>query len=137
MEVRMLVEVKVVGSPVESADRAVSIAGEITLRALLVELVTGEAADYERRRGERLLWHVLTDKQVVAGQRIGRIVSGGRTAPPAPPLAQATERAIEAFNDGLFFVVLDGRQIEDLDTQITVGPASRLRLVRLVALAGG
>jgi hypothetical protein len=46
-------------------------------------------------------------------------------------------RALEAFGDGLFLAVLDGGQIDDLDAPVTVTPSSRLRLVRLVALAGG
>ena len=46
-------------------------------------------------------------------------------------------RAVQAFGDGLYLAVLDGRQIDDLDASVTVTPSSRLRLVRLVALAGG
>ena len=44
---------------------------------------------------------------------------------------------MQAFGDGLYFAVLDGTQIEDLDAPLHVTASSRLRLVRLVALAGG
>jgi hypothetical protein len=57
--------------------------------------------------------------------------------PLAPAPDVAISRALQAFGDGLYFAVLDGAQIDDLDAPLTVTPSSRLRLVRLVALAGG
>ena len=42
-----------------------------------------------------------------------------------------------AFGDGLFLVLLDGRQETDLDARVEVGPGSTVTFVRLVALAGG
>jgi hypothetical protein len=73
----------------------------------------------------------------VQGASTGKIVSGPRDVPVAPPVEAATERALEAFRDGLYLVILDGEQVEDLDAPIEATSDSRLRLVRLVALAGG
>jgi hypothetical protein len=133
----LFVEVKVIGAPAETIDRPVASDHARTLRALLTDLVSAEVAGYEQRRGAQQLLHVLTETAVGLGQSSGRIVSGGRVVPPAPPLEEAISRAVQAFADGLFYVFLDGQQLEDLDAPITMGPASRLRLVRLVALAGG
>ncbi len=47
------------------------------------------------------------------------------------------ELAIEAFGNNGFFVLLDDRQIEDLDTPVTLREDSRLSFVKLVPLVGG
>ena len=47
------------------------------------------------------------------------------------------ELAIEAFQGNGFFVLLDDRQIEDLDTPVTLREDSRLSFVKLVPLVGG
>lgn len=135
---RVIVETKVVGRPAELADRDVVLpAGTATLRDLLAELVRVELDGYARRRSDDRLLRVLTPADVAGGLSAGRVVSGGRTVPAAPPLDEAVERALTAFRDGLYLVFLDGTEIDDLDTPVSVSPHSRLRLVRLVALAGG
>ena len=44
---------------------------------------------------------------------------------------------IETREDGLYYVVVDGAVVPELDAPLTLTADSRLRLVRLVALAGG
>jgi hypothetical protein len=45
--------------------------------------------------------------------------------------------ALQAFEDGLYYVFLDNTQLEALDQDILVSNESRLLFVRLVALVGG
>ena len=47
------------------------------------------------------------------------------------------ERAIGAFHSTGFFVLLDDRQVEDLDSPITVREDSLVSFVKLVPLVGG
>ncbi len=49
----------------------------------------------------------------------------------------AVATAIEAFVDGLFLVLVDGRQETELDAQVFVSADSTVTFVRLVALSGG
>lgn len=134
----VIVEVRVVGQPGEVVDRDYAhLAGATTLRHLLTSLVREEVAGYEARRQEQQVLRVLTPADLASGHTTGRFLSGGRHTPPAPTPDTAVDRAIQAFGDGLYFVVLDGAQIEDLDAPLHVTASSRLRLVRLVALAGG
>ncbi len=49
----------------------------------------------------------------------------------------AADRAREAFDDGLYFMFVDDRQVESLDEVLMLRDGSRLLFVRLVALAGG
>jgi hypothetical protein len=134
----VIVEVRVVGQAGEVVDRDhPDVAGETTLRELIAALVREEVAGYEARRESQQVLRLLTPADLAAGQAGGRITSGGRTVPPAPLPEDAVERAQQAFGDGLFLAVLDGVQVDDLDAPLMVTPSSRLRLVRLVALAGG
>ena len=134
----MIVEVRVVGQQGEVVDRDhPEVAGETTLRGLIAALVQEEVAGYEARRESRQVLRLLTPADLATGQASGRILTGERSVPRAPEPEAAVARALEAFGDGLFLAVLDGGQIDDLDAPVTVTPSSRLRLVRLVALAGG
>lgn len=134
----MIVEVRVVGQPGEVVDRDYTeVTGPTTLRELLTSLVREELTGYEDRRRSQQILRVLTPADLASGHETGRFLSGGRHVPQAPPPDVAISRALQAFDDGLYFAVLDGTQIDDLDGPLHVSPSSRLRLVRLVALAGG
>lgn len=133
----MIVEVRVVGQSGEVVDRDYSLAGETTLRELLTSLVREELTGYEVRRQTQQILRVLTPADLAAGHEAGRFLSGGRSVPAAPSPDLAVSRALQAFGDGLYLAVLDGTQIDDLDRPLHVSASSRLRLVRLVALAGG
>ena len=111
--------------------------GGLTLRELIALAVREELAAYAERRVERTFAQVLTDERLAAGAAAGRIDSGGRSTAPPPPPDVAVATAIEAFEDGLFLVLVDGRQERELDAQVLVGPDSTVTFVRLVALAGG
>ena len=100
-------------------------------------LVAAEVAGYERRQSDQRVLRVLTPADLVRGLETGRIGHEARERRPAPDLDEATARALEAFEDGLFFVFIDDNQVEDLAAPLSLGPDSRVRLVRLVALAGG
>ncbi len=67
----------------------------------------------------------------------GRVDFGGRNLHQRVDADQAVGTALEAFEDGLYFVVIDGRQYESLDEQVAVGADSRVTFLRLVPLAGG
>ena len=50
---------------------------------------------------------------------------------------QAVAVACQAFEDGLFLVVIDGTEYRELDAQVFVQPDSQLTFIRLTLLAGG
>ena len=45
--------------------------------------------------------------------------------------------ACQAFEDGLFLVVIDGEDYREIDREIHLQPDSRVAFVRLTLLAGG
>lgn len=130
-------ETKVVGSR-ETESLQVRVAPEaVSLRDVLIELVRHEIAAYERRRAASRALQVLTPADLARGVATGVYGREARAVPAAPSEDVAVERALEAFEDGLYFVFVDGLQVEDLEAPISVHDDSTLRLVRLVALAGG
>jgi hypothetical protein len=61
------------------------------------------------------------------------------SAEPAAPmtLESATALALDGFRRNAFFLVVDGKQATDLDTDIPLRPTSEVTFVRLVPLKGG
>lgn len=133
----MIVETKIVGSK-DTESLHVSVPSETeSLRELLATLVRHELSSYERRRTASKTLRVLTPADLARGVDTGVYGRETRAVAAPPPEAEAIDRAVEAFTDGLFFVFIDDIQIEELDAPVTLRPDSTLRLVRLVALAGG
>lgn len=55
---------------------------------------------------------------------------------PVDPQRQY-ERAVEAFGRNGFIVLVDDRQVDDLDTQVDLRTGSEITFLRLVPLVGG
>jgi len=133
----VIVETKVVGVT-DTESLHVDVAGDMgSLRALLAALVRHELASYAQRRAASKALRVLTPADLAQGVERGTYGREVRTVAAPPPEQVAIERAVEAFTDGLFFVFIDDVPVEELDAPVIVRPDSTLRLVRLVALAGG
>ncbi|HEX9116191.1 MAG TPA: hypothetical protein VGA61_09000, partial [Anaerolineae bacterium] len=50
---------------------------------------------------------------------------------------EAVRTAKQAFEDGLYLVLVDDQQYKSLDDEIRLRPNGKVTFVRLVALAGG
>lgn len=133
----VIVETKIVGSK-DTESLHVSVPVDVgTLQDLLAALVRHELGAYEQRRTASKTLRVLTPADLARGVDTGAYGRENRAIPAPPPEAEAIERAIEAFTDGLFFVFIDDVQVEELHAPVAVRSDSTLRLLRLVALAGG
>lgn len=113
------------------------VGGELTLRVLLGHIVRQEVAAFQARQAERRLLHILTARQIEEGLARGRVDSGDHALDQKVDVAQAIAAVIEAFQDGLFLVVLDEAELKDLDASVKLTDASRLTFIRLSLLAGG
>jgi hypothetical protein len=107
-----------------------------TLRDLIRAVVRAEVQAFDKRQADRMLLRVLTPADIALGREAGKIEMGDR-APQSVDEEAAIEAAIQAFVDGLYFVFIDDQQIEQIDQPILLHPDSRLKFIRLVALAGG
>lgn len=108
-----------------------------TLRELLAFLVEREVIAFHERQEARRLALVLSPDDIAAGAARGKIDSGERDLGQRVDPAAAVAAAIQAFEDGFYYVFLDEAQVETLDAPLAVTEDSRLLFVRLTPLAGG
>jgi len=118
--------------PPAASDRA----EPLTLRALITRIVADEVAAFRARQADRRLVHVLTAGEIADGVARGRVDPGGRALDQEVDEGRAAGTALQAFEDGLFLVLIDGREQRALDEQIFLGPDSTVTFLRLVMLAG-
>lgn len=112
-------------------------ARRMTLRDLIEYVVCSEVQAFRERQGERRLARILSPGEIQQGVERGKIDLGGREPGQAIDEERAVATALQAFEDGLYFVFLNDEQQHDLNHEVTVVPDSRLLFIRLVALAGG
>jgi hypothetical protein len=111
--------------------------GSLTLRDLISRVVRAEVEAFKQRQQERQLFRALTARDIEAGAAKGKIESGGSESKQNVDPEEAVTTALQAFEDGLFLVVLDGQEQRQLDQQVFLQPDSRVSFVRLTMLAGG
>jgi hypothetical protein len=108
----------------------------LTLRQLLTRVVLREVEAFQQLQQERRLVRILTERQIEEGMSKGRVDSGGRELHQPVDADSAVATALQAFEDGIYLVILDGEEQRELDREVHLQPDSHLALVRLVMLAG-
>jgi hypothetical protein len=112
--------------------------GGLTLRDLISRVVRTEVQKFKQRQEDRLVFRALTAKQIAEGAEKGKIEMGGSEVPLQPvDEEEAIATACQAFEDGIFLVVIDGEDYREIDRQIYLQPDSTIAFVRLTMLAGG
>jgi len=80
---------------------------------------------------------VLSAKEIEAGAARGKVDSGGRDLNQEVDEEEAVGVALQAFEDGLYLVIIDDREYRELDAEVFLQPESRITFLRLIMLAGG
>jgi hypothetical protein len=111
--------------------------GALTLRDLIARIVRGEVEAFQTRQREQVLVRALSAVDVEQGALRGKISAGGRNLQQPVSADDAVATALQAFEDGLYLVIVDGTEQRDLDQQVFLQPDSRVAFVRLALLAGG
>lgn len=145
MQTTVTVEAKVLGRKaplfddwsIPLATLAPDPAVPLTLRDLIARVVLEEVAAFRQRQEERRLVHVLTRGEIEQALAAGKVDMGGHDLSQAVDPQAAVATALQAFEDRLYLLFVDGRQQPDLDAALHLAPGSRISFVRLVALSGG
>jgi hypothetical protein len=115
-----------------------SLSGDsLTLRDLITRIVRQEVEAYNTRQEERRLTRVLSQAQIEQAVASGKVDLGGRDLQHEAKPDEAVGTALLAFEDGFYFVFVDGTQQKSLDQQVFVRPGSQVTFVRLIPLVGG
>lgn len=110
--------------------------GRVTLRQLISRIVLEEVRAFQERQEQKSMIQALTQADIERGLMKGKVDSGGREAQKVEP-QEAVATALQAFEDGLYYVFIDEEQQTELDGEVRLQPDSRVTFLRLVALAGG
>lgn len=108
----------------------------ITVRELIRERVHHEVREFNRRQTDSVFHGLVqpTDTEQVLNGR----PSEYRLKQPRPIDWEAQfARALEGFARNAYFVIIDGQQVESLDQEFVIGPATNVSFVKLVPLIGG
>jgi hypothetical protein len=109
----------------------------LTLRQLITRIVRREVDAFKQRQEDRQVVRILTERQIEEGLSKGKVDAGGRNLHQFVDPDEAVAVALQAFEDGLYLVILDGEECRELDREIFLHAESHLVFVRLVMLAGG
>ncbi len=109
----------------------------LPLRDILTQVVLAEVDAFQQRQEERRLARILGPAQIAAGLASGKADPAEHDLPPAVDTEAAVATALQAFEDGLYFVCVEGAQVTGLDDPVALRPEIHMTFVRLVALAGG
>ncbi len=111
--------------------------GRLRLRDLISHVVLEEVQAFQQRQEERRLARILSKSEIEQALVQGKVDMGERDSRQKVDPQVAVETALQAFEDGLYYVFIDGEQVQSLDDEVTVRADTRVTFVRLVALAGG
>jgi hypothetical protein len=109
----------------------------IRLRDLIAWVVVEEVDAFRQRQAERRLARIMSQADIQTGVESGKVDPGERDLKQEVDTDDAVGSALQAFEDGLYFVFLDGVQQTNLDQEVYLKTDSKVTFLRLVALAGG
>jgi hypothetical protein len=119
--------------PPQMAERGDS----LKLRDLISSIVASEVEAFRNRQQARRLALVMSSRDIEKNVKAGKVVPGERDFNQTVDLDDAVGVALQAFEDGLYFVFIDEVQQTDLDGEVFLKADSRVVFLRLTALAGG
>jgi hypothetical protein len=112
--------------------------GGLTLRALIEHIVRGQVAAFRKRQVDNQLLKALTERQISEAAEKGKITMGqSEVGVQNVDEDAAVGAAWQAFEDGLYLVVIDEEEQRQIDAQVHLTEESRITFLRLTLLAGG
>lgn len=112
--------------------------GGLTLRDLIERIVVEQVALFRTRQQDRQFLRALTAAEINDAVDRGKVDLGGSEVPIQDvDEEQAIANAIQAFEDGIYLVVIDQQEQKDLDKQLFLNEESRITFIRLTMLSGG
>lgn len=112
--------------------------GSTSLRDIIGRVVRAEVAAFKARQKDQQTFTTLTARKIQEGAAKGKITSGGsEVGLQNVDEDTAVGVALQAFEDGLYLVIVDGEEKKSLDDVVFMKEDSGIAFVRLTMLAGG
>ena len=112
--------------------------GGLTLRQLIERIVRDQVSAFKRRQADQQVLRVLSASQISEAAEQGKVTMGqSDVAPQEIDEESAIAAALQAFEDGIYLVVIDEAEQKDLDREVLLTEESRITFLRLTLLAGG
>ena len=109
----------------------------LKLRDLITSIVAKEVEAFRNRQAERRLARVMSRQEIEQGVERGRVDPDEHNLIQSVNTEDAVAAALQAFEDGLYFVFVDEVQQTQLDREVYLKTNSKVVFLRLTALAGG
>lgn len=109
----------------------------LKLRDLIRSIVTNEVEAFKARQEQRKLAQVMSRQKIEQETKNGKVDPGEKDFQQSVDTEDAVTVALQAFEDGLYYVFIDDIQQTRLDDEVFLKNNSRVVFIRLTALAGG
>lgn len=109
----------------------------ISLKNLLIQIIRAEVEGFRTRQQQRQLISVLSQEAINQAALEGKIEMGGEKYQQEISQQEAIDRALQAFEDGFYYIFIDDQQIEGLEETVLLKENSKILFLRLVPLVGG
>jgi len=109
----------------------------LKLRDLITSIVIEEVNAFRLRQEERKLARVMSYRQINQGVIGGKVDPGEHDIQQEVNIDEAIAVALQAFEDGLYFVFIDEVQQTLIDSEVSLKTNSKVMFLRLTALVGG
>ncbi|GHU10307.1 hypothetical protein FACS1894151_09560 [Spirochaetia bacterium] len=103
--------------------------------ALVTHIITENVRAYNRKAVDAPLFKYLTEKELEAGENIGKIGFGDRKNEKQQDEEEAVKNAIECFKDGIYRILINETEAE-AGREISINENDTITFIRLVMLAG-
>ena len=145
MSIEFTVEGKVVGQKhplfadwhIELPPLAADQGDHLKLCDLITAIVAKEVDAFKTRQAERKLARVMSKQAIEQDAERGKVNPGERDLQQPANTEDAMAVALQAFEDGLYFVFIDDVQQTNLESEVFLNMDSKVVFLRLTALAGG
>jgi len=109
---------------------------DLRLRHIIEYVVRHEVREFRRRQQSRRFDRVLSETWIAESAARGKVDPASRDFDQQVDIETAVGAALQAFEDGLYLVIIDDIERRSLDEPVRLREDSRLVFIRLVFLAG-
>ncbi|MCL4255374.1 MAG: hypothetical protein KJ043_16560 [Anaerolineae bacterium] len=116
----------------------------LTIRDLITHTVEEQIRDLriQRQMDFDNIQHILNRQYLTDAEIQAQAKTGAIKMPELPNdspifIIQETEKALTAFEKGVYVIIIDGEQAQSLNDTVTLKPTSKVTFLRLTPLKGG